>query len=72
MQNICKDLKDGKFTGSVHQYSLADGGVDIAPTKTLLTPEALEAVEKAKADILSGAVVVPTTLAECPQFTLAN
>ena len=31
-------LKDGKFAGGVRKYSLTDGGVDIAPTTTLLTP----------------------------------
>ena len=72
VQDICKALKDGKFAGGVRKYSLTDGGVDIAPTTTLLTPEALAAVEQAKQDILAGKIVVPTTLAECPAFTLAN
>ena len=72
VQGICKDLKDGKFEAGVHTYSLTDGGVDIAPTTTLLTPEALAAVEQAKKDILDGKIVVPTTVAECPAFTLAG
>ena len=72
VQDICKALKDGKFAGGVRKYSLTDGGVDIAPTTTLLTPEALAAVEQAKKDILDGKVTVPTTLAECPAFTLAG
>jgi len=72
VQDICKAVKDGKFTGGVHKYSLTDGGVDIAPTKDLLTEEALAAVEQAKKDILDGKVTVPTTVAECPAFTLAN
>ena len=72
VQDICKALKDGKFAGGVHKYSLTDGGVDIAPTQTLLTPEALAAVEQAKKDILDGKIVVPTTLDACPAFTLAG
>ena len=72
VQDICKALKDGKFQGGVRKYSLTDGGVDIAPTTTLLTPEALAAVEQAKKDILDGKIVVPTTVAECPAFTLAG
>ena len=70
VQDICKALKDGKFAGGVHKYSLTDGGVDIAPTTTLLTEEALKAVEQAKADILSGKIVVPTSTDDCPAFTL--
>jgi len=70
--DICEAVKDGSFTGGEHHYTLADGGVDIAPTQDLLTEEAIAAVEKAKEDILSGAVVVPTSLEDCPAFTLAN
>lgn len=72
VQDICKAVKDGKYTGGIHKYTLADGGVDIAPTTTLLTPEALAAVEQAKKDILDGKVTVPTTLDACPAFTLAK
>ena len=72
VQEICKDLKADKFAAGLHTYSLTDGGVDIAPTTTLLTPEALAAVEQAKKDILDGKIVVPTTLDACPAFTLAN
>lgn len=72
VQDICKALKDNKFEGGEHKYTLADGGVDIAPTQTLLTPEALAAVEQAKKDILDGKVTVPTTLDACPAFVLAN
>ena len=70
VQEICKALKDGKFAGGVRKYSLTDGGVDIAPTTTLLTPEALAAVEQAKKDILDGKVTVPTTQDACPDFIL--
>ena len=70
VQDICKALKDGKFAGGVRKYSLTDGGVDIAPTTTLLTPEALAAVEQAKKDILDGKVTVPTTQDACPDFIL--
>ena len=70
VQEICKDLKADKFAAGLHTYSLADGGVDIAPTTTLLTPEALAAVEQAKKDILDGKVTVPTTQDACPDFIL--
>ena len=70
VQKICKALKEGSFTAGLVQYSLTDGGVDIAPTTTLLTEEALKAVEQAKADILAGKIVVPTSVDDCEAFTL--
>jgi basic membrane protein A len=53
-------------------YDITNGGVDIAPTKDLLTDDVIAAVEAAKADLQSGAVVVSTDAAQCPTFTLAN
>ena len=71
-QDISLAVLNDEFTGGVHQYDLTNGGVDIAPTQDLLTEEAIAAVEAAKEDILSGAVVVPTTAEECPEFTLVG
>ena len=71
-QDIALSVLNGTFTGGVHQYDLSNGGVDIAPTTTLLTDDVLVAVEAAKQAILDGTVVVGTTVEECPEFTLAN
>ena len=70
-QDISLAVLSGEFTGGVHQYDLSNGGVDIAPTTDLLTEDALAAVEAAKAAILDGSVVVPTTTDEVPEFTLS-
>lgn len=69
-QNISLAVLDGTFKGGVHTFDLSNGGVDIAPTKTLLPDDVVAAVEAAKADILAGKVTVPTTNAECPDFIL--
>ena len=71
-QDICKAVKDGSFAGGVKTYDITNGGVDIAPTQDLLPAEVIEAVEAAKAGMLDGSIVVPTTIAECPEFILAN
>ena len=70
VQDISKAVKNGTYAAGVNVYDINNGGVDIAPTKTLLPAEVIEAVEAAKADLQSGAVVVPTTREECPAFTL--
>lgn len=66
-QDIAKSVKDGTFVAGVHLYDMSNGGVDIAPTRDLLTAEMIEAVEAAKADILAGTVVVPTSADELPE-----
>ena len=71
-QDISKAVKDGTFKGGVTMYDINNGGVDIAPTKDLLPEDVVAAVEAAKADLQSGAVVVSTDAAQCPTFTLAN
>ena len=70
VQDVSKAVKNGNYAAGVNVYDINNGGVDIAPTKTLLPAEVVEAVEAAKADLQSGAVVVPTTREECPAFTL--
>lgn len=69
-RSISEGVLAGEFTGGVHQYSLENGGVDIAPTQDLLPEDVIAAVEAAKESILSGDVVVPTTAEECPDFIL--
>lgn len=72
VQDISKAVKDGTYTAGTHLYDMTNGGVDIAPTQDLLTEEMIAAVEEAKAGILDGSIVVPTTAEEVPEFTLAN
>lgn len=71
-QDICKSVKDGSFAGGVLTYDITNGGVDIAPTKDLLPADVIEAIEVAKAGMLDGSIVVPTSIADCPEFVLAN
>jgi basic membrane protein A len=69
-QDISKAVKDGTFTPGVHLYDLTNGGVDLAPTRDHIPADVLEKVEAAKAAIIAGEKTVPTTVAECPDFTL--
>ena len=62
--NVCVSLKEGGIKGETVTYDLSSGSVDIAPTKDLLSEEALAAVEAAKEKILSGEIVVPKTTEE--------
>jgi len=55
------DAKNGEFTGGINDLGLKEDGVGYAMdenNKDLVTPEMLEAVEKAKADIIAGTVTV--------------
>ena len=70
-QDISKAVKDGTYVGGVHMYDLSNGGVDLAPTRTNIPEDVLAKVEEAKAAVIAGTVVVPTTVADCPTFTLA-
>jgi basic membrane protein A and related proteins len=59
--NAFQDTKDDKFTGGLNLLGLKEGGVDYAMddnNKDLVTPEMKAAADKAKADIISGAVKV--------------
>ncbi len=71
-QDISKAVKDGTFAAGIHMYDLSNGGVDLAPTRDHIPAEVLETVEAAKAAIIAGEKSVPTTLEECPSFTLAE
>ena len=57
--SLIEDVVNGTFEAGDKLYTLESGAVDIAPTTTLLSEEALAAVETAKAAILSGDIVVP-------------
>lgn len=56
-----KAVCEGTLQSGVITYDLAAGGVDIAPTTTNLSEDALKAVEEVKAKIISGEIVVPET-----------
>ena len=69
--DVFKSAKDGSFTAGINDLGVKEGGVDVAMddnNKALITPEMTAAVDKAKADIISGAVTVHdyTTDSACP------
>ena len=57
--SLIEDVVNGTFEAGNKLYTLESGAVDIAPTTTLLSEDALAAVEAAKAAILAGDIVVP-------------
>ncbi len=60
-----KDVLDGKFTGGTVTYTIADGGVDLAPFHDFdsQVPQALkDELTKAKADLISGTLTVDGVL----------
>jgi len=69
-QDISKAVKDGSFKGGIVMYDITNGGVDIAPTQTLLTEDMKAAVETAKKGLIDGSIKVSTTSADCPEFVL--
>ncbi|MET4635707.1 MULTISPECIES: BMP family ABC transporter substrate-binding protein [Kaistia] len=71
VHNAYSDVKDGKFTAGTQALGLKEGGVDWAlddNNKPLVTDEMKAAVEKAKADIISGTVKVHDYMTDekCP------
>jgi basic membrane protein A len=70
--NAFKDTKEDKFTAGVQALGVKEDGVAAAideNNKSLITPEMQAAVEKAKADIISGTVKVHDYMADnaCPK-----
>jgi basic membrane protein A len=70
--NAFMDAKDGKFTPGTQELGLKEQGVDAAiddNNKSLITPDMQAAVDKARADIISGTVKVHdyTTDNACPK-----
>lgn len=59
--NLCAALVAGTLEAGEAMYDIVTGGVDIAPTTTLIAPEVLAQVEEAKAKIIAGEIVVPGT-----------
>jgi basic membrane protein A len=62
-----QDVVDGKFTGGTVTYTLADGGVDLAPFHNFdsQVPQTLkDELAQIKADIISGALTVDGVLAK--------
>ena len=70
-QDIAKAVAEGNFTAGIHMYDLSNGGVDLAPTRDHIPADVLETVEAAKAAIIAGEKSVPTSVADCPAFTLS-
>ena len=68
VQDIVKATLNGEFAAGIHMYDLANGGVDIAPTRDQLSPEILEDVESAKVDIVAGSIIVPETPEELAEL----
>ncbi len=69
--NAFMDAKDGKFTSGINNLGLKEDGVGYAMddnNKDLVTPEMAAAAEKAKADIISGAIQVHDYMSDnaCP------
>lgn len=69
-QDISKAVAAGTFEAGIHLYDLSNGGVDLAPTRDHIPADVLEVVEAAKAAIIAGEKTVPTSVADCPAFTL--
>ena len=64
VDNACydeaKEILEGGFTQGIQTFTLADGGVDIAPTTDNIDPEVLKKVDEVKEKIISGEIEVPT------------
>ena len=59
--DIAKATVDGTVEAGVKTYSLADDGVDIAPTTDNIDPEILSEVQDIKKKIVDGEITVPKT-----------
>ena len=57
--DITKQAMEGNFPGGIITYTLADTGVDIAPTTDNLPEDVLTKIEEVKADIIAGTITVP-------------
>jgi len=65
--NTIKDMVDGKFTGGTVTYTIADGGVDIAPFHEFdgsVSAELKSELEAIKAALIDGSLTVDGVLAE--------
>ncbi len=57
--DMAQKIKDGTYESGVITYDLSAGGVDIAPTKDLLTDEVVTKIEEIKQQIIDGTITVP-------------
>jgi basic membrane protein A len=69
--NVFEDAKNDKFKADIENLGLKEEGVDVAMddyNKPLMTPDMLAAVDKARKDIVSGAVQVHDYMSDekCP------
>ena len=64
VSDVAKLGATGSFKGGVVTYTLADAGVDIAPTTDNIAPDVLTKVNDVKAKIISGEITVPKTKAD--------
>ena len=62
--DAAKAAQDGTLQSGTKVYDLAAGGVDIAPTQDLLTPEVISKIAEVKQSIIDGKVVVPDNKAD--------
>ena len=71
-QDISRSVLEGTYEAGIHTYDLSNGGVDLAPTRDHIPEDVLQVVEDAKTAIINGEKTVPTSAADCPEFTLAE
>ena len=56
IEKEAKEILEGGFTQGIQTFTLADGGVDIAPTTDNIDPEVLKKVDEVKEKIISGEI----------------
>lgn len=59
--DVAKAVLEGTLESGVKTYTLADEGVDLAPTTDNLSADTITAIEDVKAKIISGEIKVPST-----------
>ena len=64
VQTVSEEAINGTISGGIETYELSNGGVDIAPTTTLLPDDVISQVEDVKQKIISGEITVPSSQAE--------
>jgi basic membrane protein A len=60
--DIIKDVQDGTFSGTVHEFGLEDNGVGYAPPNSAVSPDIVAQVNQVANEIKSGQIVPPTTV----------
>jgi len=65
--NTIKDIVDGKFAGGIHNFGIAQNGVDTSEfkyTRDKIPPEYLKRLEEIKKDIVAGKITITDYMAE--------